>query len=171
MKKIFILFVLLFSVAVPVLATEMKLLAKYPKTGFYYYYSPDFKFKDFNKPVEINTPSGEYTMFVYTKQVNPASFTQRHNYKIEDDFGYMFDMISVGIENQPLYYIRRQPNYIDDKPNDFKLEICQLKSDNTQIKYILDPVTNTLVKQLEFNNGELGIGSLCNPSYIPGQDI
>ena len=52
-----------------------------------------------------------------------------------------------------------------------EVSICELKKDNWQIRYILNPKTNKFEKQVIFNNGKLGITSICNPNYIPFQDI
>ncbi len=171
MRKIIVVFGLILF-ALPTFSSEMKLLAKFPNAGFYYYYSPDFNVENFQKPNEITkSEEGNYSIFIYNKEIPKEKFiyydNEDHNL-IEDNGSELFSFLMNGINNKPSYYVYRSPDYEED---DVEKYICRFNPNNLQIKYIYQPEQAKYIKQLEFNNGELGITSICNPSYIPGQDI
>lgn len=171
MKKFIILFCTLF-LGIPTFAAEMKLLAKFPNAGFYYYYSPDFNVENYSKPVEITkSEDGNYTIFIYNREIPSDKFLyydNEDNEKIEDDYSQLFSFILNGINAKPSYYIYRSPDYDD---SEIERYICKFESNNLQVKYIYHPDLKRYIKQLEFNNGELGLASICNPEYKPGYDI
>lgn len=171
MKKNIVLFSLML-LALPAFSSEMKLLAKFPNAGFYYYYSPDFDIENFQKPKEITkSENGNYTIFIYDKVIPKEKFiyydNEDHNL-IEDNASQLFSFLMNGINNKPSYYAYRSPDYEDC---DIEKCICKFNPNNWQIKYVYQPEQAKYIKQLEFNNGELGITSICNPEYVPGQDI
>ena len=169
MKKLITLFCLL-SLALPVFAENTpKLIKHYKSAGIYYYYMPDFDIKTFKKPPEVKAANFIYNIFIFDKNLTAKSFTKRYNYNIEDDAGYYLDMMAIGIENSPTYFIH---SYTAPKsPHNEEVYICKLEKGNWQTKYILNPETSKFVKQVKFNNGSLGITSICNPDYIPFHDI
>ena len=76
-------------------------------------------------------------------------------------------MVMSGIDNQPTYYVNRTIN----QNGEVEINLCEFKKDYWQIKYMLNPQTNKFEKQIIFNNGKLGVTSICNPNYVPFQDI
>lgn len=161
---------------------KSRLISSYPKQGFYYYYYEKFNPLEFEKPEEIIPVYGTYSMFVYDENLPESHFDgisiwnekikAYDNYmQIKDDGGYLFDMILVGLEFKPAYYVREHPN-CHNGYNGKCLDICKFnKNNNKQIKYTLNPESGEIVKQMEFDNGEVSLGNLCNPDWIPGVDI
>ena len=168
MKKIFLLFICFLSIYWCAFAnTQQKLLAAYPNQGIYYYYIPKFDINTFKKPKDVELFESNYTIFIYDKEIPHSEFAHRNKIKIENNSSGLFDMILTGIEKKPTHYVNRSVN----ENNDIEVSICKLKQDNWQIKYMLNPKTNKFEKQVVFNNGSYGITSICNPNYVPFQDI
>ena len=170
MKNFFVLFYLL-GLALPIFANENtpKLIKQYKNIGVSYYYMPDFNIEAVKKTPETKPVNFVYNIFIFNKDLSPENFTKRYKYTIEDDAGYYLDMIAIGIENKPTYFIR---SYTSSKsPHNEEVYICKLEKGNWQTKYILNPETDKFVKQVKFNNGRFGITSLCNPDYVPFHDI
>lgn len=164
MKKLFVI-VCLICFSMPVFAD--KILYSYPQQAFYYYYSENFDIKNFSKPEEIIPAYSEYTLFVYDNIKPTDNFKYYGNhFLMEDDPGFMFEMVMRGIENQPKFYVKQ---YIGEN-NIPETYICSFDGQN-QTKYIYNSETKSFVKQLTFNNGAIDLLSICNPDYIPGQDI
>lgn len=147
--------------------SETVLLYSYPKNGIYYYYISAFDIDNFKKPAEVKPANGIYNIFIYDKKISTAQLHHRDRYDIEDDSGYLLDMLSVGVENNPIAYVHRD----NDVSGDVQVDVCIFESGNEQIRYLLNPETGKFVKQMRFNNGEIGILNICNPDYVPGQDI
>ena len=145
---------------------QQKLLASYSSQGIYYYYMPNFDIKTFKKPKDVKPVDSNYIIFIYAKDISSNNFSYRDEIKIENDPGYLFEMMLVGIKNEPTFFVNKTTKNGEDE-----VSICELKKDNWQVKYILNPKTNKFEKQVIFNNGKLGITSICNPNYIPFQDI
>lgn len=169
MKKIITLICLLISVCVLVFANnnQNKLLASYSSQGIYYYYMPNFDIKTFTKPKEVKSVDSRYVIFIYDKDLLTNNFAYRNKIKIENDSGYLYDMILVGIDNEPTHYVNRTIN----QNGEVEVNVCEFKKDNWQTKYMLNPQSNKFEKQIIFNNGKLGVTSICNPNYVPFQDI
>lgn len=166
MKKVLSLFVLMF-LALPCFA-DSKLLHSYPASGMYYYYIPDFNPESFTKPAEVKRNDLYYTMFVYTKPVSVSSFKSVDGQTILNNAGWLFPMLTVGIKNKPDYYVFSSLNEAGYE----RINICKLDNKTyNQIKYTNDTESGDIVKQMIFNNGEFNIGSICNPDYVPGNDI
>lgn len=146
---------------------EQELLASFPNTGFYYYYDPNFDINTFKKPIEVTPAETDYFIYIYDNPYNKEKFLKDFETPIEDNGGFLFSMLKVGIENKPHYFIHRT---IDDN-NMVEMSICEFKPNDWQVKYMLNPETDKFVKQVIFNNGELNIASICNPSYVPFHDI
>lgn len=166
MRRILILLTLL-CCALPCFAAA-KLLHSYPAAGIYYYNIPDFKPESFVKPAEVKRNDLNYTMFVYTKPVNASNFKSVDGQTILNEAGWLFSMLSVGLKNKPDYYVSSSLNEAGYE----RINICKLDhTNNNQIKYTNDTESGDIVKQMTFNNGEFNIGSVCNPDYVPGNDI
>lgn len=170
-RNVVILFVVfVFFACIPIFCTsnEHKLIASFPEQGIYYYFIPNFDINTFKKPQEIKeSANGSYHIFVYNKDIPAKTFEYNNGYKIQDSAGDLLEMISVAINNHPNYYIVKG---LSDE-NNSEVSLCEFKANNDQIKYLLNFDTGKFVKQLMFNNGQIGIGSICNPNYIPGRDI
>lgn len=146
---------------------ETVMLYSYPKNGIYYYYVSDFNIDTFKKPEEVKPAENTvYHIFIYDKKLSAQQLNHRDRYDIMDDFGYLFDMISVGVENEPIAYVHRS---LED--DEVKVYACRFEQDNEQIRYVMNPETGKFVNQMRFYNGELGISNICNPNFVPGQDI
>ena len=169
MKKLIILTCLLIFICVHTLANnnQMKLLASYPSQGVYFYYMPNFNIDTFKRPPKIQPVDSRYVIFIYDKDISAKNFAYRNKIKIEDNPGYLYEMILIGIDNGPTHYINRTIN----QNSEAEVNVCKLKKDNWQTKYMLNPKTNKFEKQIIFNNGKLGVTSICNSNYVPFQDI
>ena len=167
MKKIILIICLIF-IGLLVFAnnSQQKMLASYSSQGIYYYYMPNFDIKTFKKPKDVKLVNSNYIIFIYDKDFPSNNFLYRDEIKIENDPSYLFEMILVGIKNEPTFFVSKTTKNGEDE-----VSICELKKDNWQVKYILNPKTKKFEKQVIFNNGKLGITSICNPNYVPFQDI
>lgn len=166
MKKVFVLFVLLF-LALPCFASA-KLLYSYSSNSIYYYYMPDFKPENFKKPLEVQRGDLSYTMFIYSNPVTADKFKSFDNQPIPNKADELFSMLIVGIKNKPDYYVFSSLNDAGYE----RINICKLDNKTyNQIKYTNDTENGDIVKQMVFNNGEFNIVSVCNPDYVPGSDI
>lgn len=164
MKKILIVLSFI-CFTLPVLAGEM--IYSYPSQGIYYYYEPHFDINTFKKPTEVKPANFTYSLFIYSKKPNIQMFKTCNDIKIENDAGYLFDMLNAGIGNKPDYYLNR---YVDN--DETVVNLCKIDNiSNNQIKYILNPETGKFVKQIEFNNGDIHMGNICNPNWLPFGDI
>lgn len=161
-----------------------RLLHKYENQKIYYYYYKNFDPLKYEKPKEIETKEHEiYSIFIYDTNYLSDEFLGRniwnekyHGYdyiKIqEDNGGWMFEMILTGISHKPKYFIRgkngcENSSYEGDCP-----DICEFSpNSNKQIKYTINPFTGKIVKQMEFDNGPIGLGNICYPDWVPGMDI
>lgn len=167
MKKIITIICFIF-VCIFALANnnQQKMLASYSSQGIYYYYIPNFDIKTFKKPKDVKPVNSNYIIFIYDKEISSNDFSYRDEIKIENDPGFLFEMILIGIKNEPTFFVNKTTKNGEDE-----VSICELKKDNWQIRYILNPKTKKFEKQVIFNNGKLGITSICNPNYVPFQDI
>lgn len=160
MKRIFII-LLLFVFCLPVLATQGRLLHSYLSIGVYYWYEPNFNIETFKISDQIKPVNTIYTVYIYDQVKNPKVFKNYLGRNIEDDASNMFDMYLMGLNNIPVGYIHHDSQ---------ETYACTFKGDE-QTRYVMNPETNRLEKQMTFNNGELGIISICNPDYLPWQDV
>lgn len=165
MKKVLLL-LFVFNFNFPCFAGEI--IHSYPSQGIYYYYEPNLNVNTFKKPSGVEPADFTYNVFIYSKKLPRKNFKTFNDVKIENDAGYLFDMLSAGINNKPTYYLHRYTDYSDS----VIVELCKLDySTNNQIKYILNPETGKFVKQVEFNNGKIHMGNICNPNWVPFHDI
>ena len=147
--------------------TPQKIFA-YDNSGIYYYYSKHISVNYLNDMIgKINKTEDNFHIFIFNKNLNAKKFQYLNGYTVLDKIDYLFDMITIGINNHPKYYIRRT----FDKNNHPKLDICEIKPLNIQIKYTLNPPTGELINKKIFYNGKLGILSICNPEYDKSNDI
>ena len=168
MKKLIIFISLLIFICISAFANNQhKLLASYPTQGIYYYYMPHFDINKFKKPNKVKIVDSRYIIFIYNKNISANKFAYRNKIKIKDSPEYLYDMVMSGIDNLPIYYVNR----IINQNGEVEINLCEFKKDYWQIKYMLNPKTNKFEKQIIFNNGKLGVTSICNPNYVPFQDI
>lgn len=160
MKQILIT-LLLVIFCLPVLATQGKLIHSYSSIGVYYWYEPNFDVDSFKIPSEIKPVDTMYTVYIYDQVKSPKAFKNYLGRNIEDDASNMFAMYLMGLNNTPIGYIHRDSQ---------ETIACTFKG-NEQTRYVMNPETNKLEKQMTFNNGDLGMISICNPNYLPWQDI
>ena len=166
MKKFLVLLGLL-CLTLPCFASA-KLLYSYSSNGIYYYYMPDFKPESFVKPADVKRNDLTYTMFIYTKPVNPSSFKYFDGQTILNEAGWLFSMLLVGINNKPDYYVFSSLNEAGYE----EISICKLDNKTyNQTKYTNKTESGNIVKQMVFNNGKFNMVSVCNPDYTPGSDI
>lgn len=93
---------------------------------------------------------------------------------IKDEPGFMFDMIINGINLKPQYYVQGKKGCDGNNYNGDCTDICKfsdIKNKNLQIKYTVNPQEGNIVKQMEFDNGPVSLGNICNPDWVPGMDI
>ena len=164
---------------------NMRLLYKFPNLGIYYYYYPDFDPLKYQKPDEVQyTENNFYTIFIYNENHLSSVFETYPVYNekgamvdsmfIKDEPGFMFDMIINGINLKPQYYVRGQKGCDSNNYNGDCPDICKfsdIKNKNLQIKYTVNPQEGNIVKQMEFDNGPVSLGNICNPDWVPGMDI
>lgn len=166
MKKVLILLCFL-CLSLPVFSAS-KMLHYYPATSVYYYYAPDFKPENFVRPMQVKHSNFVYTLFIYTKPISADKFKTLDGQIIENAPGWLFSMLIAGINNKPDYYVVSSL----DEFNNEEISICKLDNKTyDQIKYTNLTESGNIVKQMTFNNGEFSIGSICNPKYVPGNDI
>ena len=166
MKKVLVLLALLYF-AMPCFAAT-KLIHYYPSTSIYYYYSPDFKPESFVKPAEVKRTNFSYSMFIYTKPLSASKFKTFAAQQIQNEPGFLYPMILIGIENKPDYFVFSTFN----EYNHEIINMCKLDNKTyNQIKYTNQNESGQIKRQMSFNNGEFSIGSICNPDFVPGDDI
>ena len=168
MNKLIIIICLLITACIFLFAkSPQMLLASYSTQGIYYYYIPHFDINKFKKPEEVQMVDSRYIIFIYDKEISTNEFAYRNKIKIENTPDFLYDMILIGIEKQPTHFINRTIN----QNGATEVNVCEFKKDDWQIKYMLNQQTNKFEKQIIFNNGKLGVTSICNPNYVPFQDI